>query len=98
MAAMRRHGNLPNRTRVIDSRGRVSLPKSFANTLVDIDTVDEFEIRIRKVVAVPARELWLWKNPRTRDSVLAGLAEARAGVFAEAPSLAEDDTSLGESA
>jgi hypothetical protein len=37
--------------------GRVSLPKSFANTSVIIDQVSETEVRIRKADAIPPLEV-----------------------------------------
>ena len=40
--------------------------------------------------AVPAREAWLYKNPKALDAVRAGVEEARAGRFAEAPDLKAD--------
>ena len=44
-------------TRSIDSKGRISLPKGFANATVIIDQVSETEIRIRKAVVIPQDEI-----------------------------------------
>ena len=76
------------KTRPTDAKGRVVLPKGFADTLVSIEVIDEFEVRIRKVAAIPEREMWLWKNPKALDAVLTGIEQARIGQFAEPPDLA----------
>jgi hypothetical protein len=44
-------------TRATDSKGRVSLPKAFANVTVIIDQVSDTELRIRKAVVVPEDEV-----------------------------------------
>ena len=63
-----------------------------------IDVIDEFEIRIRKVVAIPEREIWLWKNPQALQSVLTGIEQARAGEFVEAPDIDAALHDLGDEA
>ena len=76
--------------RSTDAKARVTLPKGFSNTLVDIEQIDEFELRIRKVVAIPSRELWLWSNPESLAAVMKGLEQATNGVFADGPDLEAD--------
>ncbi len=44
-------------TRSTDAKGRVSLPKSFANATVLIDQISETEVRIRKAVVIPQDEV-----------------------------------------
>jgi hypothetical protein len=44
-------------TRSTDAKGRVCLPKSFANATVIIDQVSDTEIRIRKAVVIPQDEI-----------------------------------------
>jgi len=44
-------------TRSTDRKGRVSLPKSFANTTVIIDQISDAELRIRKARVIPEDEL-----------------------------------------
>ena len=78
------------RTRTTDAKGRVTLPKEFANCLVDVEVVDEYEVRIRKVVAIPEREAWLWKDATALASVMTGLAEAKAGRLAAGPDIDRD--------
>ena len=73
----------------------MTLPKEFANSLVDVEMVDEFEIRIRKVVAIPEREAWLWKNANALGAVSIGLQQAKAGEFVEGPDLAADIAEFG---
>jgi hypothetical protein len=44
-------------TRSTDAKGRVSLPKAFANATVMIEQVSENELRIRKARVIPEDEL-----------------------------------------
>ncbi len=44
-------------TRSTDAKGRVSLPKAFANATVIIEQVSENELRIRKARVVPEDEM-----------------------------------------
>jgi hypothetical protein len=44
-------------TRTTDARGRVCLPKSFANATVVLEIIGDTEIRIRKAQVVPVDEL-----------------------------------------
>ena len=83
------------KTRSTDAKSRVTLPKDFANCLVDVEVVDEYEVRIRKVVAIPEREAWLWQNPKALGSVRAGLEEARAGELAKGPDIDRDLAAFG---
>ena len=45
------------RTRTTDAKGRVSLPKGFANATVIIEQVNETELRIRKAQVIPEDEI-----------------------------------------
>ncbi len=44
-------------TRSTDAKGRVCLPKAFANSTVIIDQLSETELRIRKAVVIPQDEI-----------------------------------------
>ena len=44
-------------TRSTDAKGRVCLPRSFANTTVVIEQVSEHELRIRRARVIPEDEL-----------------------------------------
>jgi hypothetical protein len=44
-------------TRSTDAKGRVSLPKAFANATVIIEQVSENELRIRKARVIPEDEI-----------------------------------------
>ncbi len=44
-------------TRSTDSKGRICLPKAFANATVIIDQLSETELRIRKAVVIPQDEI-----------------------------------------
>jgi hypothetical protein len=44
-------------TRSTDAKGRVSLPKAFANATVIIEQLNENELRIRKARVIPMDEI-----------------------------------------
>ncbi len=44
-------------TRSTDAKGRVSLPKAFANATVVIEQLNENELRIRKACVIPVDEI-----------------------------------------
>lgn len=44
-------------TRTTDSKARVSLPKSFANSVILIEQVSDTEVRIRKATVIPEDEI-----------------------------------------
>jgi hypothetical protein len=52
-------------TRSTDSKGRISLPKGFANATVIIDQVSETELRIRKAVVIPEDEVRFYEESTT---------------------------------
>jgi len=64
-------------TRTTDLKGRVSLPKTFANTAVVIEQISDTELRIRKAQIVPEDELRFYeesaalRSDRDRDLFLA---------------------------
>jgi hypothetical protein len=49
-------------TRNTDVKGRVTLPKSFANATVIVEQVSETELRIRKAVVVPEDEMRFYEE------------------------------------
>jgi hypothetical protein len=81
-------------TRNTDKKGRITLPKGFADHLVIIEQVNESEVRIRKAHAIPVDETWLWENRLAGGKVLLGLREAQAGTFADGPDLEADSAEL----
>ena len=65
-------------TRTTDSKGRVSLPKAFANSTVIIEQVSETELRVRKARVVPVDEV-----PFREESLLV-LSDSDRDRFVEA--------------
>jgi hypothetical protein len=63
-------------TRSTDAKGRISLPKAFANATVIIDQVSDTEVRIRKAVVIPEDEVRFYEetaaplSDRDRDRFL----------------------------
>lgn len=71
-------------TRTTDSKGRICLPKAFANATVVIDQISETEVRIRKAVVIPEDEVRFYEetarplSDRDRDLFLSLLDRAPA--------------------
>jgi hypothetical protein len=69
-------GSMDMETRSTDAKGRVSLPKSFANATVIIEQVSDTEVRIRKAVVIPEDEVHFYEesaaplSDRDRDRFL----------------------------
>jgi len=63
-------------SRTTDAKGRISLPKAFANATVIIEQVSETEIRIRKARVIPEDEIRFYEetaaplSDRDRDRFL----------------------------
>jgi len=51
--------------RSTDAKGRISLPKAFANATVIIDQLSGSEIRIRKAMVIPEDELCFHEETAT---------------------------------
>jgi hypothetical protein len=49
-------------TQSTDSKGRICLPKGFANATVIIDQVSATELRIRKAVVIPEDEVRFYEE------------------------------------
>ena len=72
----------PN-TKLVDSKGRLTLDKRFAGRTVLLEESEEGEILIRLARVVPEREMWLYENPEALKRVRQGLKDAKAGNFAK---------------
>jgi hypothetical protein len=83
-------------TKTADSKGRVSLGSRFANQTVIVEDVDPTEVRVTLAQVIPAREVWLHKNPKAKTSVLRGLEQAKAGKTAQSPPDLKADARLTE--
>ena len=74
---------MATKMRTTDQRGRVSLPKDFANCTVLIDRISETELRIRKAQVLPIDEIRFYEDfvrpfsERDRDAFLAMLDNPR---------------------
>jgi ABC-type nitrate/sulfonate/bicarbonate transport system substrate-binding protein len=77
-------------TKVADSKGRVTLGRRFANKTVILREVDDTEVLVTLARVIPAREAWLFENPKALKAVVRGLKEAKARHFVKGPDLAAD--------
>jgi hypothetical protein len=77
-------------TRTVDARGRLTLGPELANALVLVKYRDDGVVEITKAEAVPAHEVWLYRNPKALVSVLQGIEEAKAEDFVDAPDIEGD--------
>jgi hypothetical protein len=83
-------------TRSTDKKGRVTLPRAFADHLVIIEQVSATEIRIKKARAIPENEVWLWNNPVAAERVLKGIESVKAGRTGVGPDLDADAAMIAD--
>ena len=60
-----REARIDIETRSTDARGRISLPKAFANATVVIDQLSDTELRIRTAVVIPEDEVRFYEESAT---------------------------------
>jgi hypothetical protein len=77
-------------TKTADKKGRLVLGGRFANRAIIVQWVSDTEVVLKLARVIPESEAWLYDNAKALASVRAGLAQARAGEFADAPDLAAD--------
>ncbi len=68
-----------------DSKGRIALGKTFANSTVLIERVSSNEYRVIKARVIPEDEAWLWENDKALGMVMRGLRQAQEHQFVETP-------------
>ena len=75
----------------LDARHRVNLTKLLPN--LDIHSVKAYvegdRIVLEPLVTIPARELWLYENPKALQAVKTGLQQAREGKLVDRGSFAQ---------
>lgn len=81
-------------TKQVDSKGRLTLGAEFAGSLVIVDDSEPDAIVIRKAVAIPEREAWLFRNKKALAAVERGLDQARSGEFSNNPPDVTTDAAL----
>jgi hypothetical protein len=72
-----------------DSRGRFSIGAIAKSKTYRVQVNDAGQILLDPVVAVPERELWLWKNPEAIASVQRGTEQAGAEEVHDLSSFAQ---------
>jgi len=75
-----------------DAKGRVSLAKFLGEVLpLDLDVVVESDgtIRLTPLATIPARELWLYRNPKALESLREGIEQAGNGKVTSRGSFAK---------
>lgn len=80
----------PASPRTVDSKGRLTLGKEFANKLVIVRELADGALEIVPAAVVPANEAWLFKNKEAFESLMRGMEQAARGEFAEPPDLEPD--------
>lgn len=68
-------------TKKVDSKGRLTLGAKFAGNLVIVDDSEPDTLVIRKAVAIPKQEAWLYNNKESLAAVQRGLEQARKREF-----------------
>lgn len=74
-------------TRQVDSKGRITLGKAFANKIVLVEERDD-EVVVRLGRVIPVSEAWLYENEKAIGAVRRGLGQARERRFGKGPDLA----------
>jgi len=77
--------------KTVDSKGRISLGRRFANKPVIIEDLSDTEVKISIARVVPEREMWLFQNPEARETVFSALERLKRGEFSENPPDIEAD-------
>ncbi len=73
-----------------DSKGRITLSKlTDGISSFNVSKDEDGRILLEPMVEIPAREKWLFENPKALASVQRGLADAKAGRFVNRRSYAE---------
>jgi hypothetical protein len=65
-----------------DAKGRVSLAKFLENSFpldLDITVESDGKITLTPLATIPARELWLYKNPKALESLREGIEQVGNG-------------------
>lgn len=78
-------------TKTVDSKGRVTLGREFANQTVVIDDSNPNQLVIRKMVLIPVEEAWLYENPAAMKSLRKGLQQASDMQFSDSPPDVDSD-------
>jgi hypothetical protein len=73
-----------------DSRGRLSIDAITKGKSYRVQINDAGQILLNPVVAIPERELWLYRNPEALASVQQGLQQAEAGEVHDLGSFSQD--------
>jgi hypothetical protein len=74
-----------------DSRGRLSIGAIAKGKSYRVQINDAGKILLDPVVAIPERELWLYRNPEAIASIQRGLQQIAAGEVHELGSFAQDE-------
>jgi hypothetical protein len=83
-------------TRLVDSKGRITLDGRFAGRTVLIEEPDDGTIVIRLARVVPEGEAWLYENAEAMKRVRRGLKDAQNGNFAKkVPNFKADAKTFG---
>jgi len=73
-----------------DSKGRITLGRLAEGvSSYQVRPMADGKILLEPFAEIPARERWLWRNPKALRSVMKGLAESAAGKVAYAGSFAK---------
>ena len=81
-------------TKTIDSKGRLTLGRRYANRTVIVREVDETEVVVTLASVIPEREAWLFSNEQAKAMVAAGLEQAMTGRFSASPPDLQADAEL----
>lgn len=70
-------------TKIVDSKGRITLSTSLAGRTVIVDDSNPAKIVITPAVVIPEHEAWLYKNPKALKAVREGLEQLKQGKYSK---------------
>jgi hypothetical protein len=70
-------------TKKTDSKGRITLGKEYANTILIIIKENNDDLLIQRAEVVPTHEAWLYKNKKALSDVRIGIEQAKKHMFAK---------------
>ena len=70
-----------------DDKGRLTLGREFAHKQFFVIRKPDNVLQMIPAETIPAREVWLYRNPAALSAVLEGLEQAKAGRLSDGPDL-----------
>lgn len=77
-------------TKIVDSKGRLTLGAEYASQTVLVDHTENGRIIITPAVVIPADEAWVFQDSAANAALESGLRDARDGRLSDGPSISPE--------